>query len=1534
MAVFDSIINNDEWISDHYLTTDDTKGESFGKRVAACVKEWKELDDSPLSRLTSNRQTLQKALATLDADSHSTVNSLIAETFGYGTPDGTTLDGAVAPLSFTGWRNHDGSLISLHAEQLDSIEELTSTTVEGEVRLGDKVLGRKDKQCTIGGLVSELFLSDTPPNFIVIVAAPWVILAERESWPLGRFLAINLALAIERNDTKSKGELQRVAASLARIHTERGADGTCWWQETIEESREHAVKVSEELRSAVKESIEIIGNDVLARHRAQSIEFDPSQGNELAKQSLRYLYRILFLLFAEASPELEILPTGTPEYDEGYGLARLRDAILTPPVTDKAKNGTHLYESLQLLFTLVNDGHRPGEADEEGVAGLKFRNLSADLFLPRATPFIDEVKLSNDALHQVLVNLLLTREKAGKDRGFISYATLGVTELGQVYEGLMSFTGFVAAEDLYEVAPHGDSSKGSWVLPVTKQDSVPADSFVLDTTEAAEGGQRSTRRRHAKGSFVFRQSSRDRERSASFYTPQVLTEFTVGQAIDVLKESGRIQTAEDVLTLTICEPAMGSGAFAVEAVRQLAELYLQLRQDELGEQIPAENRTKELQKVKAHIALHQVHGVDLNDTARELAEISLWLDTMTSGLQAPWFGLHLRRGNSLVGAMRATYSAKQVNDKSYLSAVPRQEPLTNLAAAVDAEQDVDANLAGRIHHFLLPAMGWGAAADAKDLKPIAPDELKALNSWRKSMRVKPSKSQLKQLQNLAYRVERLWTFALQRLRIAEEQSRRDIKIWGRDVQPTATNVQREQIESDLFNNEAGAYRRLQLVMDAWNTLWFWPVSELQKVDGDVTTALPNLNEWIATLQDILGIDTDAKAKTKGQMAFGKATMWDELNTQEEADLGFSGAKSINRVYSDHPWLNTVREVRDAQAFFHWHLEFANVFARGGFDFQIGNPPWVRPDVNFDELLAELDPWFKLAHKPSQAAKKERTELLSHSGEIRSVTGAVSETIATSAVLGSLSLYPHLKDQRPDLYRGFIEQTWKHSSGQGVISLIHPRSHMTERKAALLRRESFLRLRRYWHMTNKLGLFDIDANEKSFDVAVYASANSKPHFLMCGTAHHPHTIRDSLTHDGSGPVPAFKDDAGNWDRRPHADRIITVDESELKVWHSILEDETVPLWESRMVYTVNTEAAAVLRKLSQASRMKDYSLSFSLGMDETAGKKLGLFDLEWSRPTSWDDVIFQGPHIGIATPFIKEPNSTMKHNQDWSDIDLEDMASDFIPATSFKRNHDNPLFDSRYTHHDVDGLSIPDRSRFRFAWRRMAALTGERTLYSSVFPPGASASGAAITGMSLRSNHQTLLAGAQLSSFLLDFVIRATGRANIYAFNIEALPAVPTNSRSELTNQLVERFLELNSLTSAYAPLWNEMKGENWTTQSPIRRAEGRRKAQVEIDAMVALSLGVTADELCMIYRTQFPVMRRYDQEERFDANGRKVPKDVMKLQNKLKDGEELTVEQRTWTHPQSQVEYVFEYPFRQLDREADLRAAYAKYEKILADEGR
>ena len=101
--------------------------------------------------------------------------------------------------------------------------------------------------------------------------------------------------------------------------------------------------------------------------------------------------------------------------------------------------------------------------------------------------------------------------------------------------------------------------------------------------------------------------------------------------------------------------------------------------------------------------------------------------------------------------------------------------------------------------------------------------------------------------------------------------------------------------------------------------------------------------------------------------------------------------------------------------------------------------------------------------------------------------------------------------------------------------------------------------------------------------------------------------------------------------------------------------------------------------------------------------------------------------------------------------------------------------------------------------------------------------------------------------------------------------------------------------------------------------ELHRIEAVQMVSGAAGSVGWKDRAFYLIFRTQFPVMRRYDQEDRFDANGRKVPKEIVKADAKMKDGAELSVADRTWTHPQSGVEYVYEYPFRQLDREEDMR---------------
>jgi len=104
---------------------------------------------------------------------------------------------------------------------------------------------------------------------------------------------------------------------------------------------------------------------------------------------------------------------------------------------------------------------------------------------------------------------------------------------------------------------------------------------------------------------------------------------------------------------------------------------------------------------------------------------------------------------------------------------------------------------------------------------------------------------------------------------------------------------------------------------------------------------------------------------------------------------------------------------------------------------------------------------------------------------------------------------------------------------------------------------------------------------------------------------------------------------------------------------------------------------------------------------------------------------------------------------------------------------------------------------------------------------------------------------------------------------------------------------------------------------------------LEIDAIVALSLGITADELCTIYRTQFAVLYGYDHNVYFyDANGRLVPNEVLKVWRQK--GDAMTPEERTATNASGNT-YEYELPFVTLDREADMRQAYAHFERILKE---
>ena len=296
-----------------------------------------------------------------------------------------------------------------------------------------------------------------------------------------------------------------------------------------------------------------------------------------------------------------------------------------------------------------------------------------------------------------------------------------------------------------------------------------------------------------------------------------------------------------MLDLRVCEPALGSGAFLVEAINQLAAQYLTRRQKELGRRIDPEAYAGELQKVKAYLALHNCYGVDLNATAVELAEITLWLDAMHPGLRAPWFGLHLRRGNSLIGGRRETWT-------------PGAAGQARLAD--DRADGPPARRAGRADRGPpLPAarrrLGCGGRHQGGQGGPAERDGgaqgLAADGHGHPDQRRAEAPAGPRAAGRGA-----VGAGAATAGGRGERDPPRTSTCGAPTNLPVGTGaVQREQIEASLTDPNS-AYRRLRRVMDAWAALWFWPIT--------TSVPPPTREEWIGALEALLGTMSRTEAQ--------------------------------------------------------------------------------------------------------------------------------------------------------------------------------------------------------------------------------------------------------------------------------------------------------------------------------------------------------------------------------------------------------------------------------------------------------------------------------------------------------------------------------------------------------------------------------------------------------------------------------------------------------------------------------------------------
>jgi hypothetical protein len=542
--------------------------------------------------------------------------------------------------------------------------------------------------------------------------------------------------------------------------------------------REEGTRAREHLRRGVEEALVAIGQGFLSHPDNSSLRNALQDGSltktDYFQQLLRLVYRLIFLLTAEERGLLhpnEASAGARHLYAEGYGLKRLRDRSVKRSAHDRFSD---LWEAMKIVFL--------GVANGESRLGLP---ALAGLFAATQCPSLDAAKLENHALLLAVFRLSWLREASGLSR--VNWRDMGPEELGSVYESLL------------ELQP---------------QITQGGRAFVFATGGEAKGHARKT--------------------TGSYYTHDSLVQALLDSALEpVVKftiSAHPVDPVHALLSLSVVDPACGSGHFLLAAARRLASHVARLRAD--GTPSAADYRHA-LREVVGRC----IYGVDQNPMAVELCKVSLWMEAVEPGLPLTFLNSHIQHGNALLGATPALMA----------NGVP------------DAAWD-----------------------------PIEGDDKRVATALKK--RNKKASSGQRGLSSVWSEPSENESLGLARA-VAELEAAADADIAA---------LARKELQWESILHSA-AYRRQRFVADSWCAAFVWP-----KQPGPIEDAAPT-NELWRQIRDGQGHDPVLTVETTNALAL-------------EYD------------------------------FFHWHLAFPQVFARGGFDVVLGNPPW-------DEIQFEETSWF-------------------------------------------------------------------------------------------------------------------------------------------------------------------------------------------------------------------------------------------------------------------------------------------------------------------------------------------------------------------------------------------------------------------------------------------------------------------------------------------------------------------------------------------------------------------------------------------------
>lgn len=433
----------------------------------------------------------------------------------------------------------------------------------------------------------------------------WGILTNGNEWRLycrdtkpSYFFAINFELAI-----RSPDNFKLFLALFSPAAFVRDAQGKCRLDHIRESALAAQSELEEDLRQRVFAIVEILANGFAGHEENKIADGDLPT---LYDACLIFLYRLLFILYAEGRQLLPVEPKSRKYYKE-LSLARLVAPLKNFSEHD-SRTRTRLFEDIGELCHLING------TDEKKNAEFKVPRYNGGLFSPERHPLLGKWRVCDAVLADVLRGLMFNpqpeRDKPALPIETVDFGDLRVQQLGSIYEGLLEHH------------------------------------FVREN-----------------GQLVLHTDKAERKATGTYYTPDYIVKYIVEQTVAPLlaeiEQSGAVKKARAdgakdnsfaraALALNILDPAMGSGHFLVEATTYLAdEIASHPTTQPLGEKSKDEDETAHWRR---RVVETCIYGVDLNPLAVELAKLSLWLTTIATDQPLNFLDHHLCCGNSLVGA--------------------------------------------------------------------------------------------------------------------------------------------------------------------------------------------------------------------------------------------------------------------------------------------------------------------------------------------------------------------------------------------------------------------------------------------------------------------------------------------------------------------------------------------------------------------------------------------------------------------------------------------------------------------------------------------------------------------------------------------------------------------------------------------------------------------------------------------------------------------------------------------------------------------